>query len=176
MSFSPFLYAQNETSEQKQKKHLIAAELSITGQTKKFEDPYSLPAGIGILYEFFTPGVPFFIGAEAEWFGFVPLEDNFGESRMGVYSITSGYCFKKYFRDNSLIMFSPEISGGLYFRSFEKNGTTYKGSKPVIKTGLDIMLITEKNTAFSLGLFYFFIMDNTLFSFPGYRNRIGYVF
>ena len=176
ISFTDYLYADSVSASQKHKNNLIAAELSITGQTDEFDDPYSLPAGLGILYEFYIPGLPVFIGAETEWYGFIPLEDDFGDSRMIVCSFTSGYCFRKYFRDSSLLMFSPSVSAGQYFRSFEKNGTTYKGSKPVIKTGVDIMLISEKNTAFSIGFFYFFIMDNTLFSFPGYRNRIGYVF
>ena len=157
--------------------HLLAAELSVMGQTQNFTDPYSLPVGFGILYEYHGFNIiPAHIGIEFEWFGFIPLNDYYGDSAMILPSVILGYSFKKALSNNSSVALSPFISSGIYFRSFEINGETYKGRRPAIKTGFDIMLITEKKCAFSIGLFYSAFLENNMVSFPGYRNRIGYAF
>ncbi len=156
--------------------HIIAAELSILGQTNNFEDPYSLPAGIGILYEYHGFSIPMILGLETEWFGFVPINENYNDSSMIVPSLILAYSFIIPLSEKSSLQLMPALSAGQYFRSFERNNQTYKGSKPIIKSGLDIMLITEKNMVFTIGFFYTLIMDNNVISFPGYRNRIGYAF
>ena len=174
-AFSPYILSAGEKTA-KQKNHIVAAELSLMGQTDNFSDPYSLPAGIGVLYEFRGFNFPLIIGAEAEWYGFVPLEENYGDSEMFVPSVILGYSFINNLTGSAQVLFSPFISAGEYFRTFRRNDVSYKGSKPIIKSGFDIMLITEKNMVFSIGIFYMLIMDNTPVSFPAYRNRIGYAF
>ncbi len=157
--------------------HSIAGELSVMGQTQSFDDPYSLPVGAGLLYEFHGLSIiPLYFGADIQWFGFIPLDKQYDNSYMIIPSISIGYSFINSLSGKSSLAISPFLSGGIYFREYTKNSIRYKGSKPVIKSGIDIILRTENKLFFSIGLFYSFFLDNNMISFPGYRNRIGYAF
>lgn len=169
-------FSAEKLSKADRKKHFTCAELSLMGQTRSFNDPYSLPAGIGVSYNYYGFSIPFFAGFEAEWFGFVPLNENYSDSMMIVPSINLGYSIIKELNRGSQVHISPYISAGQYFRSIIKNDITYNGSRPVFKSGFDLVLLTEKNTVFSIGLFYIMILDNNPVLFPGGRNRIGYAF
>lgn len=163
--------------EEKTRKHTAGIELTLTGIYHGFSDPYSVPAGLGIFYQYRLPaGVPFFAGADVEWYGFAPMEDGFSDSSMIIPSFFIGYSFTRKLSGGASLSFSPLISAGQYFRSFKRDGKTETGSRPHLKGGFDIALLTEKRMFFSFTFFYAFFLDNTLVSMPGVRNRTGYVF
>ncbi len=163
--------------EEKTKKHTAGLELTLTGIYHGFSDPYSVPAGFGIFYQYrFTSGIPLFAGADVEWYRFAPMKDGFSDSSMVIPSFFTGYSFTRKLSGDASLSFSPLISAGQYFRSFKRDGKTETGSRPHLKGGVDIALLTEKRMFFSFTFFYAFFLDNKLVSMPGAKNRTGYAF
>ncbi len=164
-------------SGEKAKKNAAGVEITLAGRYQGFDDPYSMPAGIGLFYEYILPGkYPLFLGADCEWYGFSPLEDEYDYSWMIIPAASFGYSFRRNFTGSSSLAFSPFIAVGQYFRTFTWNSKQYSGSRPHIKTGFDFALVTEKHYIFTVCFFYAFFMDETGISMPGFRNRAGYVF
>lgn len=156
-------------------RHSAGIEVSFFGYSSFIDDPYSLPAGLGLFYTIKKLSKSsLFFGTSLLWYGFVSSKTFYTGSVMIIPAVSLGYNFAFDLTHKSEFILSPYISYGHYFRSIEIDESTMWFNRPVITGGLDIVINTEIKTTSAIGFFVSVIMDNSLVLMPGLRVKTGY--
>jgi len=156
-------------------RHSIGGEIAFYGFSPIVDDSYSLPSGLGAFYTLAKISKPsLFLSSHLYWYGFTPDSNYYTGSIMFIPTLALGYNFIVNFAHNAELNFSPYLSYGQYFRSIESTESILWFSRPVISSGLDIVINTDVKSVFSLGLFVSLILENEPFFTPGFRVKTGY--
>ncbi len=156
-------------------RHSIGGELAFHGFSPIIDDSYSLPSGLGVFYTFAKISKPsVFLSSHLYWFGFNPDSNYYTGSIMLIPTLALGYNFIVNFAHDAELNFSPYLSYGQYFRSIESTESILWFSRPVITSGLDIVINTDVKSVFAIGFFVSMILENQPFYTPGFRVKTGY--
>jgi hypothetical protein len=163
----PQLGAQTESS------NLAGFELAMRLQPLASQDPYSGPLGLSLFYERHHLLGMMYLGGQVAYWGFYPLQDDFGESSMILGVLRLGYDFSFRIERRFALTVSPYLGGGWYWRRFVYVDDEYIATRPVLGIGVDIDLSVGRHVLLGVTMDLTSLLDNQVHWTAGVGERLG---
>ena len=163
----PRLGAETESS------NLAGFELAMRLQPLASQDPYSGPLGVSLFYERHRLLGMMYLGGQVAYWGFYPLQDDFGESSMILGELRLGYDFCFRIERRFALTVTPYLEGGWYGRRFVYGDDEYIATRPVLGIGVDIDLSIGRYVLLGVTMDLASLLDNQVRWTAGVGERLG---
>jgi hypothetical protein len=163
----PRLDAETESS------NLAGFELAMRLQPLASQDPYSGPLGLSLFYERHHLLGMMYLGGQVAYWGFYPLQDDFGQSSMILGELRLGYDFCFRIERRFALTVSPYLEGGWYWRRFVYVDDEYIATRPVLGIGVDIDLSIGRYVLLGVTMDLTSLLEDQVRWTAGVGERLG---
>jgi len=156
-----------------ERSNLAGFELAMRLQPLASQDPYSGPLGLSLFYERHRLLGMMYLGGQVAYWGFYPLQDDFGQSSMVLGELRLGYDFRFRIERRFALTVSPWLGGGWYWRRFVYVDDEYRASRPVLGIGVDVDLSVGRHVLLGVTVDLKLLFDNQVRLAAGVGERLG---
>ena len=153
--------------------NLAGFELAMRLQPLAAQDPYSGPLGLSLFYERHHVLGMMYLGGQVAYWGFYPLQDDFGRSSMILGELRLGYDFRFPIERRVALTVSPWLGGGWYWRRFVYVDEENIASRPGVGLGVAVDLSVGRRVLLGATVDLTLLFDNQVRGTAGVGERLG---
>jgi hypothetical protein len=173
MAIGLFLAPDPRLGAETESRNLAGFELAMRLQPLASDDPYSGPLGLSLFYERHRlPGM-LYLGGQVAYWGFYPLQEDFGRSSMFLGEVRLGYDFTFRVERRFALTVSPWLGGGWYWRRFVYVDEENIASRPVLGMGVAVDLSVGRRVLLGATVDLTLLFDNQVRGTAGVGERLG---